>query len=949
MIGKKIKNPRSSSSKSVRISSLVSYITNPTATHELAKDSNFRKLKCVHVGMRNFLTTDIKNATAEMIGLATESIRSTDPVAHYMLSWKQVEHPSKEQISRAVEILAKELEFENMQMIYGLHLDTDNDHLHIAVNQVDPLTGKVFYANKGFDIECLHRAVARIEREQNWEPEANARYQILENGELLNMHPSRSAKEPKAEVKDIEILTGEKSVLLQAIENAAPILKDAKSWTELHQRMEAAGFRFEKFGNGGKIFAGDVGVKPSDVSQKYGGFSKLEKRLGKYQPGSYAFGHAKPPEPLQTAKNITGTVDYYKAKRMFYEAKKAIRTILDEQADAEKKALLEKHSAIRHETVLSRSWVNNGESRNAMEALIAAQKKAELDALKRQHVARAMQQLNAYKKFPPIESWLREHVGDDAAEAYRCKDQKQTEAPAAIGSFEEPNAYHKRDILCFSYLQTDSGLEFFRQGFRKAAFIDNGKTIAINDHGKDALLAAMQLAIQKWPNGIELNGSDEFKLKCSDIAIKNGIKIGNPELNDYINSKAVTKEDVMLTEQSKLFIKYNQAVSADRYRLSVSKPLPGGAKPIFFILDKKDGVTIGFTPDELIDKQQQLNRIHNRGENVYYTPLSDKKHHILIDDLHLIKTDSLNRFIGDGYKPAALIKTSPDNYQAIVTIPKIGDDYDRHVGNRISSILNKEYGDKRLSGAIHSHRAPGYTNFKPEHKGKGDDGTYPEIKLLKAEPRQCQKCIDLANQIHADLVAEAATKVQRQRIASATAKPLPGTAVASTSAMHSYNVHRDAILRMQHRSDDGVIDMSRIDAMTVIRMRMTGHSQDEIESVISTVASDKHKGTDYATRTAKFAFSSEGDRQINDLRRYEDQWRIAEGQSSPIAKREAEAKAQAEEKRKAKVAQMLREAEEARTKPRQPDPIMRDQWGNVIRRESPLIRNSDSRSSDLSM
>jgi hypothetical protein len=233
--------------------------------------------------MRNFLTTTVKDATSEMIGLASESVRSADPISHYMLSWKQGEHPAAAQVDRAASILLEELGFSDMQAIYGLHLDTDNDHLHLAVNQVDPITGKVRYANRGFDIECLHRAVARIEREQGWEPEPNARYQILENGELVNMHQRLpDTTEPKPSVWDIEVLTGEKSVLRQAMEHAAPILKGAKSWSDLHQKMEVAGFRFNKCGNGSKIFIGDVGVKASDVSRLYGGFSKLEKRLGKY-------------------------------------------------------------------------------------------------------------------------------------------------------------------------------------------------------------------------------------------------------------------------------------------------------------------------------------------------------------------------------------------------------------------------------------------------------------------------------------------------------------------------------------------------------------------------------------------------------------------------------------------------------------------------------------------
>ena len=36
------------------------------------------------------------------------------------------------------------------------------------VNRVHPITRKVIEINKGFDLEALHRAVARIEHVQGW-------------------------------------------------------------------------------------------------------------------------------------------------------------------------------------------------------------------------------------------------------------------------------------------------------------------------------------------------------------------------------------------------------------------------------------------------------------------------------------------------------------------------------------------------------------------------------------------------------------------------------------------------------------------------------------------------------------------------------------------------------------------------------------------------------------
>ena len=152
----------------------------------------------------------------------------------------------------------------------------------------------------------------------------------------------------------------------------------------------------------------------------------------------------------------------------------------------------------------------------------------------------------------------------------------------------------------------------------------------------------------------------------------------------------------MKSEQLKQFERYAEAVGAERYRVTSIKMREDGGKQTF-ILDKKDGITRGFTPQEIEQRTPEMQRLQRRGENLYYTPLSDKKHHILIDDM---SREKLERLIKDGYQPAAVLESSPGNYQAIITVPKLGTPHDRDVGNRLSDALNREYGDPKLSGCL---------------------------------------------------------------------------------------------------------------------------------------------------------------------------------------------------------------------------------------------------------
>lgn len=61
--------------------------------------------------------------------------------------------------------------------------------------------------------------------------------------------------------------------------------------------------------------------------------------------------------------------------------------------------------------------------------------------------------------------------------------------------------------------------------------------------------------------------------------------------------------------------------------------------------------------------------------------------------------ESLKRLQEDGFRPAVVLESSPGNYQCLLTIPKLGTEWD--VGNRITERLNREYGDKKLCSCIH--------------------------------------------------------------------------------------------------------------------------------------------------------------------------------------------------------------------------------------------------------
>jgi hypothetical protein len=141
-----------------------------------------RDEKCVYHGLRNFITADPANHAVEMIAVAEYAVRSRDPINHYVLSWSTGEKPTPGQVETSMDILLEELWMSGHLVIYGLHADTGNHHLHIILNRVNPDTSKCVEINKGFDIKALHGAVTRIEQAHGWKPEQNALFVVTGDG-----------------------------------------------------------------------------------------------------------------------------------------------------------------------------------------------------------------------------------------------------------------------------------------------------------------------------------------------------------------------------------------------------------------------------------------------------------------------------------------------------------------------------------------------------------------------------------------------------------------------------------------------------------------------------------------------------------------------------------------------------------------------------------------------
>ena len=510
MIVKKIPNPKKSSTKIERITSLLEYIKNPS-------DEN-GEAKCILYGALNFMGDSHAAHIAEMSALASDCTRSADPINHYVISWKKGENPTSEQVMEAVEIFVNGLEMWGHQCVYALHADTDNMHVHIVINRVSPINERAVEINGGWDVDAAYSAVCDIEIKQGWTPEKRAIYVVKNGAKVRAVDINKKDKSPKIPVNIAknEILKGEESALRQTQLIAPSIIASATSWLDLHRTLANNGMRYEKSGSGAKILFNDVALKASNVDRK-ATLKTLEKRLGVFEPSLP--GQRVNQQPAKPLNEFSGEFAEYKKERdgYFLQKDKAWKAQMDAQRLRREK-LVVAHNTARN-FALGGDWRGRGAEKNALRKAVSDSHKKQRDQLQQLFEIEKAELRKQFAVFPAIEKW-----------------RKQRGIPSAV--YVITAAAHRGYLFFpaieydkFSSLVTDSGIVYRNiDKPNDVAFIDTGNHICVYDHMDDeAVLAALTVA-QKRFGALVIDGSIDFKQTCARLAVQHSIRIASPDV-----------------------------------------------------------------------------------------------------------------------------------------------------------------------------------------------------------------------------------------------------------------------------------------------------------------------------------------------------------------------------------------------------------------------------------
>jgi hypothetical protein len=221
---------------------------------------------------------DLDAALAEIEAVRKQKPEIKNKTYHLLVSFRpgDQEKLSTEALKDIETAFAGALGLSDHQRVAGTHINTDNFHMHVAYNLVNPHTLKMTYPRHDF------RALARTAR-------------ALEQKYGLAIDPGmtdgkeRSREGLSLQAQDYERHTWQQSFQRYMLENKAEILEgigNARNWQALHEGLATHGVSLHKRANGLVFVEAREGKQAMKASAFDRSTSKpaLEKRLGPFQP-----------------------------------------------------------------------------------------------------------------------------------------------------------------------------------------------------------------------------------------------------------------------------------------------------------------------------------------------------------------------------------------------------------------------------------------------------------------------------------------------------------------------------------------------------------------------------------------------------------------------------------------------------------------------------------------
>lgn len=242
---------------------------------------------------------DIDTLVQEFESVISMKPNVEDPIYHMVISWGEKDSPSDEQIFDCAKEAIKTLGFDGHQYLNAIHRDTDNPHVHLAINRIHPESYKV--VNPYYDYYILGSLMTELESKYGFQIDNQGGVKKTltdsDNGHL----DGRDSPVTKVDAH------GDISFLKWCKKNVAPIINSVAesstpSWDELLQKLATIDVQVVPRG-GGIVFrsvdsnGSSVAVKASSVGSQFSK-SKLDSVFGSLDEYLLDLNNSKTPAPV---------------------------------------------------------------------------------------------------------------------------------------------------------------------------------------------------------------------------------------------------------------------------------------------------------------------------------------------------------------------------------------------------------------------------------------------------------------------------------------------------------------------------------------------------------------------------------------------------------------------------------------------------------------------------
>lgn len=479
--------------KKTRLSSfsgLVKYLCN-----QQSKQERVGKIR-----LSNCNSIDPMWAVQEVLATQAKNQRATgDKTYHMLISFAPGENPSVQVLQEIEDTVASSIGFKEHQRISVVHHDTDNLHIHVAINKIHPQTFNMIEPYRAYKV--FAEVASKLE---------------IELGLQITNHQTRKNHSENL-ADDMEHHSGIESLINWMKRYCKEKIEAASNWKEIHSILAEHGLMIRAKANG-FVFCNVQGmtVKASSISRS---FSKknLESKLGSFVP-SYSKGDAPTSnvyryEPLN--KKVVGSALYARYQHEKSHNKCFVSDKLKKLREARTKLIEKAKKRGRIKRAALKLMNLSKAQKKYLYQHINKTLLNEIENIRKNYGKERSQLLDSHQN-KTWADWLKQKAqgGDqDALMAMRYRNRKNKHDYTISGLGSSSLNFGQIDSV------TKEGTEIYKKD--NSVIRDNGKEIIISKGGSiPTLKRALEMARQRYGDCICVNGSPLFKKIILQIVIQ---------------------------------------------------------------------------------------------------------------------------------------------------------------------------------------------------------------------------------------------------------------------------------------------------------------------------------------------------------------------------------------------------------------------------------------------